>query len=165
MSESILHAGEIRCSECGGPVAGGRAGCQALWDEMMARSVTDLRYRGAYRLAFDTYCMQHVDTYGVSAKSYAAHLMGLCCGIEHRGDPAVYDLIHRSLNGRPALARPASPVARGSITLIEVAAAPDPDHHARRVRAWAQDVWDAYAPHHELARALLAAALGGRVRG
>jgi hypothetical protein len=165
MPESILPEAEHRCTECGGPVAGGRAGCQALWDEMMARSVTDLRYRGAYRLAFDTYCMQHVDTYGVSAKSYAAHLMGLCCGIEHGGDAAVYDVIHRSLNGSPALERPASPVARGSITLIAVAAAPDPGQHAQRVQQWAQDVWDAYAPQHGLARSLLAAALGGRLRG
>lgn len=156
---------EPRCPECGGPVAGGRAGCQALWDELMARAMTDLRYQAVYRLAFDTYCMQHVDTYGVSAKSYAAHLMGLCCGVEHDGRAAVYDVIHRSLNGRAGLERPASPRARGSITLMTVAAAPDPEEHARRVHAWAENVWSAYAPQHDLARALLSAALGGRLQG
>lgn len=165
MSEPVSHAIDPRCPECGGPVSGGRAGCQALWDEMMARSLSDLRLRAVYRLAFDTYCMQHVDTYGISAKSYAAHLMGLCCGIEHGGNAAVYEVIHRSLNGQPALGRPVAPATRGTITLVEVAAAVDPGEHARRVRQWAHDVWNAYAPQHELARSLLAAALGGRLHG
>src|SRR5262245_2354939 len=130
----------------------------------MARAASDLRYRGVYRLAFDTYCMQHVDTYGVSAKSYAAHLMGLCCGVEHEGKAAVYDVIHRSLNGRPSLERPASLGERGTITLTTVAAAAEPDEYARWVRWWAADVWNAYAAQHELARELLATALGGRLR-
>ena len=154
---------EERCPECGGAVVGGRASCQALWDELMARSTSDLRYRAVYRLAFDTYCMQHADTYGVSAKSYAAHLMGLCCGVEHDGRAAVYEVIHRSLNGRPVLERPAAPAARGTITIVTVASAPDPDEHARRVRAWALDVWTAYVAQHQFARTLLDAALGGRI--
>jgi len=154
---------EERCPECGGAIAGGRAGCQALWDATMARATSDLRYRAVYRLAFDTYCMQHVDTYGVSAKSYAAHLMGLCCGVEHQGRPAVYDVIHRSLNGRSTLERPVAPAQRGTITLVAIASAVDPDEHARQVRAWALDVWAAYAAQHPLARTLLDAALGGRI--
>jgi hypothetical protein len=89
--------------------------------------------------------------------------MGLCCGVEHDGRAAVYDVIHRSLNGRPVLERPAAPAARGTITLMTIASVPDPDEHARRVRAWALDVWSAYVAQHPLARTLLDAALGGRI--
>jgi len=163
VTDPIISIPVERCPECGGAIPGGRAGCQALWDTVMARAASDLRYRAVYRLAFDTYCMQHVDTYGVSAKSYAAHLMGLCCGVEHDGRAAVYDVIHRSLNGRPALERPVAPAQRGTITLIRIAAAADPDEHARQVRAWALDVWAAYVAQHRLARTLLDSALGGRI--
>jgi hypothetical protein len=52
-----------------------------------ARAYTDPAYATLRDLAFDAYYMQHVERYGRSAKSYAAHLARLCCGLEHHGDP------------------------------------------------------------------------------
>ena len=74
---------EQRCDGAA-PFEGGRTGCHAIWNEMMAQGMSDARYARSYRLAFDTYCMQHPETYGVSVKSYIAHLTGLCCGVEYR---------------------------------------------------------------------------------
>jgi Family of unknown function (DUF5946) len=71
------------CPECGVLVDGRRASCQVLFDELSAQAYADLQYAASQQLAFDTYCMRHVDPYCRSAKSYAAHLTRLCCGLEY----------------------------------------------------------------------------------
>jgi hypothetical protein len=155
------------CPACGAPVAGGQAGCQALLDELNAQAYADARYGAVRDLAFDAYCMQHLERYCRSAKSYAAHLTRLCCGIEHAGDPAVYAAIQRWLNGAVALEKPEPPAHLGRLTIADVRGvarspqgARDAAEHARLVRAWAADVWAAYAAQHALARAWLRAARG-----
>ena len=148
-----------RCPECGAAVAGGRAGCQAIWDEIAARGYSDRAYAGLHDLAFDAYCMQHPGTYCVSAKSYAAHLTRLCCGVEHGGDRQVYAAINRWLNGRVQLEKPAVLSERGSLTVASLQAARDADEHRQRVQAWAKDVWQAYATQQDLARSWIRAAM------
>lgn len=139
------------CPECGA-AAGGRAGCQALWDEIAARAYTDLAYTATHDLAFDAYCMQHPGTYCVSAKSYAAHLTRLCCGVEHGGDRQAYAAINRWLNGRVPLEKSDVLRERGSLTVASLQSARDADEHRQRVQAWAADVWAAYSSQHDLAR-------------
>jgi len=154
------------CPQCGAQVAGGRAGCQRLFDELQAKAYADLAYGAMHDLVVDAFCMQHVEEGGRSAKSYAAHLLRLCCAMEHGADPAVYAAIPRWLDGMPTLQRPEPPKARGSITLAEVSKAVSGEDHRRLVRAWARDVWMAYAQQHELARGWMRAALakGAKVR-
>src|SRR3990172_2857940 len=110
---------EDRCPDCGAAVTGGREGCQALWIEFAARSYIDLRYAPMRDLAFDAYCMQHLGTYCRSAKSYAAHLTRLCCGLEHGGAQTVYYAIQRWLNGSPAIDKPEPPVQQGTLTVAD----------------------------------------------
>jgi Family of unknown function (DUF5946) len=74
---------KVGCPECGALIDGGRADCQVLFDELSAQAYADLQYAASQTLAFDTYCMQHVDPYCRSAKSCAAHLTRLCCGLEY----------------------------------------------------------------------------------
>ena len=150
-----------RCPECGAPVAGGREGCQALFDELAAQAFTDLRYGAVYQLAFDAYCMQHPKRYCRSAKSYAAHLMRLCCGIEHGGDPDVYAAIRRWLDGRVDLERPATLSERGQMTVASVRTAQSAEEHKQLVREWAHSVWEAHAAQHDLAQRWIEAALEG----
>ncbi len=149
------------CPECGAPVAGGREGCQAVFDGLAAQAFSDLRYGAVYQLAFDAYCMQHPARYCRSAKSYAAHLTRLCCGIEHDGAPEVYAAIQRWLDGRVDLERPATLSRRGQMTVVDVRAAQNPEEHKQLVRAWAGSVWEAYTAQHDLARRWIAVALGG----
>jgi hypothetical protein len=136
------------CPGCGLIVAGGRQGCQGLYDETAARALADPAYTPAQNLAFDAYCMQHLDTYCRSAKSYAAHLTRLCCGIEYAGDPAVYVAIQRWLNGKSNLVKPTNLPKPGNWTIQDVTGALDADSFLLKVRAWAHDVWQAYAPQH-----------------
>jgi hypothetical protein len=150
---------EEQCPDCGAMVRGGRAGCQALFDELGVLSYSDYRYGAAHALAVDAYSMQHPERYGRSAKSYAAHLTRLCCGVEHGGAAEMYGAIQRWLNGSVPLEKPAVLSRRGALTIADLdfnVAAPE---YTERVRAWAASVWAAYEPQHELARNWLRAAL------
>ena len=140
------------CPECGAPVAGGRAGCQALYDALAAPGAGELGLSARRDLAFDAYCMQHPDTYCRSAKSYAAHLTRLCCGLEYGGDPQVYRAIQRWLNGAVPLQKPAVLTERGQLTVADLQAAANSQEMARLAQAWAEAVWHAYSSQQDLAR-------------
>jgi hypothetical protein len=148
-----------QCPECGAAIPGGRTGCQALYDEINARAYGDLNYAAVQTLAFDTYCMQHLEPYCRSAKSYAAHLMRLCCGLEWDGDSKVYTAIQRWLNGTVALDKPAAPDQRGRMTIVDLQEAHTVEEYRRLVREWAQTVWESYAAQHDLAQRWIRAAL------
>jgi hypothetical protein len=152
------------CSECGAEIVGGRDACQRLFQHYSGLARTDIGYGGVHWLLVDAYCMQHVESHGKSAKSYAAHLIGLCWGVERGGGPAGYAAIPRWLDGNAQLERPASLSHRGAMTLVDVARAADPSAHRSLVAEWARDVWQAYAPQHELAREWLSLALSTRPR-
>ena len=140
------------CPDCGAAVLGGRAGCQALFDELATPAPGARGLGGQRDLAFDAYCMQHPDTYCRSAKSYAAHLTRLCCGLEHGGDRRVYRAIQRWLNGQVKLNKPQVLTERGRLTIAGLRAASDSEEMQRFAQTWAEAVWQAYAAQHELAR-------------
>ena len=153
---------EERCPACGAPDVGGREGCQALYEAFGFQTYSDRRLAAVHLLSFDAYCMQHVETYCVSAKSYAAHLTRLCCGIEHGGNPVIYATINRWLNGKVELEKPPLLSQRGEMTLVDVRAAPGVEAQVKKVQEWANNVWVAYAPQQELARQWIKAALARR---
>jgi hypothetical protein len=128
-------------------------------DGLNARAFSDLQYASMRDLAFDTYCMQHVAKYCVSAKSYAAHLSRLCCGVEYDRSPAVYGALQKWLNGKTAVVKPEVLPFLGTLTIVDVVAAQDADEPRARILAWAEDVWDAYASQQALARDWVKAAL------
>ena len=146
------------CPACGAPGGGGLAGCQAVFDALTLRGYGDLDYAAPRDLALDSYCMQHLERYCASAKSYAAHLARLCCGLEHGGDPAIYRAIQGWLSGPRQLAKPAAPSTLGALTVADCAAATDGAAYRAAVQAWAENVWAAYAAQHDLARSWVAAA-------
>jgi hypothetical protein len=150
-----------KCDLCGAAL-GGTEGCVARSHDLLLQAQQDARYARVYRLGFDAFCMQHPERYGASAKSYAAHLLGLCHGIEHADRPHTYWAIPAWLNRPRDIPKPPLLNDRGSITIADVVAGLSPDDHASRVRAWAEAVWQAYAPQHALARGWLRQALGGK---
>ena len=141
------------CKECGARIAGGQEACQSMFQLFGTEAVAEPQLGAIHRLVVDTYCMQHVDPYAVSAKSYAAHLVGLCCGIEHKASPALYDIIHRWLNGSPGLTKPNVLTCRGHITLPEVLAIETIEAKVMGIHDWAASVWDAYSSQHDIAHA------------
>lgn len=151
-----------QCPDCLAPVKGSEA-CQALWDEISLRAYSDLYYGRTYDLGFDAYCMQH-PRYTRSAKSYAAHLTRLCCGLEFNANPAVYAAIRTWLDGQVELQKPAAPESVGTITVAVVSAAQDAENHHKQVKAWAENVWAAYADQHDLVRSWIQQALATKKR-
>ena len=141
-----------RCPECGGQVEGGRGGCQALFDEITFAMVTEPRIAAIHRLAVDTYAMQHIESYCESAKSYAAHLIGLSWGIHYIDGPAPVAPVLGDLSRNLKLTRPPVLKERGSITLPEIMMhyheSSDVDELVSRIREWSKDVWNAYSSQH-----------------
>jgi hypothetical protein len=130
-------------------------------DEIQAKAYQNPAYGATFDLGFDAYCMQHPEKYGVSAKSYAAHLTRLCCGVERGGEQAIYKAINRWLSTNPKIDKPELLVERGRMTVADVAGANDPVEHKRLVREWAADVWEAYTSQHDLAHRWIDIALNG----
>ena len=152
------------CPECGAAVPGGRAGCQQLFDEVLAREFGDYRYAREHRLMVDAYSLQHPDEYMRSAKSHAAHLTGAYVAMESTSVAETNRAILEWLNGSRSLQRPQQPPPRqrGTLTILHVHVARNPDDHVRRVREWAQAAWSAWQAYHAVAKKWTDEALGHR---
>ena len=71
----------------------------------------------------------------------------------------MYEAIQRWLNGAAKVEKPQVPGQLGSMTVVDVRGARAAEEHARLVRAWAENVWEAYRSQHDIARAWIKAAL------
>ncbi|MCW5718572.1 MAG: hypothetical protein KIS68_12155 [Bauldia sp.] len=148
------------CAGCGLLVKDGTEGCQRLFETMVGRDFSDVRYGRIHGLVVDCYCLQHPDRYCISGKSFAAHLCGLCERIENGAGYAEHDeRLRRWLDGPRKPEKPADlPSVRGAVTIADILAAADPDAHLVNAERWAHSIWEAYAPFHALARRWLAEA-------
>jgi hypothetical protein len=109
------------------------------------------------QIAVDTYAVQHPGTKARrSTQSVAVHLLSLCAVLERDFPPdRSIDLLRHAV-GFPQLwhwLHPHTPI--GQLTVADVLAQARPGGGALVVRAWAEDVWDAYAPHHSTVRGWL----------
>jgi hypothetical protein len=147
-------AGQVPCPSCGARL-GGRAGCQSAFDQLSADAWASPIRGAVQNLVVDTYAMQHVEEYGRSPKSYAAHLTALCCGVEHARDQKLYWAISRWLDGPAAVEKPPLITRRGGLTIADVYAAAREAEYADLVRRWAREVWAAYADQQKLGRTWL----------
>jgi hypothetical protein len=145
---------DTMCPECGAVVDGGRAACQKLFDEVLAREFGDYRYAREHRLTVDVYSLQHPAEYMRSAKSYAAHLTGMYAALEDATAATTNRAVQQWLNGPSCLTRPDHPPPRqrGALTVVHVYEAHDAIEHLRRVREWADATWDAWRGYHNVAK-------------
>ncbi len=148
------------CSSCGLAVAGGIEGCQRLFESIGLREYEDMRFARYHRVVVDVYAMQHPDRYGRSAKSFAAHLTGLCAWVEDEaGAPSVNSAVQRWLSGPAPIKKPSLPPTYGAVTIRELVDSDDPVAYGDVLRRWARATWGAYEPLHVTARAWIATAL------
>jgi hypothetical protein len=159
----VKEASSDHCPACGAAVADGEAGCQRLFDVLLARDFSDPLFFSTHRMAVDTYSLQHPERYCASAKSLAAHLISLHCMLEEGGNQSVGDeSIHRWLNGARPLQKPELPTFRGGITVAEVVVSETPAEYKAAVHRWAASTWAAYSSLHTLARTWLQEAEASR---
>jgi hypothetical protein len=109
------------CTSCGLAVAGGTEGCQRIFESIGLREYEDMRFARYHRIVVDLYAMQHPDRYGRSAKSFAAHLTGLCAWLENEErTPSVNAAVQRWLSGPSPIVRPMLPSSYGALTIREL---------------------------------------------
>lgn len=144
------------CPSCGAPL-GGRAGCQAALEDLVGRAWANPSRAAVHNLVVDAYALQHTEEYGRSAKSFVAHLLQLCCGVESPQDQRLYRGIGRWLDGPARLTRPADVPSRGRVTVANVLSGSGEDDYPELVRQWAREVWTAYSGQHEVVRQRLSA--------
>lgn len=122
------------------PYIGASAACWARYGELLAERVG--------HLAVDTYAAQHpgVDERR-AAQSVGVHLVSLCAALE-RGVPAARapELIRLALRSRPKWPWLPLPQPVGTVTVDDVAGG------RASVREWAEDVWAAWSPYHDVLR-------------
>lgn len=168
MPETPNPASPRPCPECGAEGMGDIKGCNTVFQEVVGREFSQPELFQVHRLTVDTYSLQHPDQYMKSAKSAAAHLIGMCWAMEGTDDPSVALAMSRFLDGAAKVERPEPTppsLGRGAITILHVHSAPDSAEHISRVKEWARTAWDAWEAHHEQARAWVREAQAGRGRG
>jgi hypothetical protein len=130
-------------------------GCFAAYAELIGLESSDPNLGQSHMLAADAYPAQHPGIPGrQSSQSVWVHLVGLCLMLEHGLDGLA------SARAKARLAAPDAvfewlepPPGRGSITVLDVLETePGPVHQAA-VRRWAENVWQAWEPHHATVRA------------
>jgi Family of unknown function (DUF5946) len=160
------------CTGCGAlvPAAGiapdhayidASPGCWSIFTDLRGREASDPRYLAHGRSITDAYMVQHPGVPGrQSSQSVWVHLVALHAVIELGLTPSgAIDLMRHVLAGRPSFSWLDPPGSPGPTTVVDVAAARDPDEYCAVVRQWASDAWRAWAPHHEAIRRLASTGL------
>jgi uncharacterized protein DUF5946 len=132
------------------PYIGASAECWALYGELLAREFHHPAYFRVHQLTVDTYAVQHPGSPERRAtQSVGLHLMTLCLIVEDGVDPSEGPALHKRLVRRPAFRWLEPPRPNGQLTAADALRSPNPEEHAQAVTAWGQDVWEAWAPHHQ----------------
>ena len=135
------------------PYYGCSPACWARYGEVLAREFQDPAYFGLHQLTVDAYAVQHPGIPERRAiQSVALHLITLGMIVENRFDPGQGPRLHRRIVERPSFDWLDPPPMEGRMTVLDVVSAQRPREHQRLVRAWAEDVWQAWAPHHQVVR-------------
>lgn len=142
------------------PYIGASPACWERYNALLAREYGDAALMRWHRLTVDAYTAQHP---GVperrSAQSVHIHLVGLHLTLERGLDFAAVPPILRSLADGRVHAWLEPPPLSTAIGLPEALAAIGMQGYGDTVRAWAEAVWRAWAPHHSIIRAEAEAAL------
>jgi len=123
--------------------------CWSVFEEVLAAEFQDAVLFGrAHQTTVDAYAAQHPGARHRD-KSIAVHLVGLHLVLE-RGlaPPDVPRRLQRLSGAVEAWPHFAPPEDLGPLTVIDVATAGSRQDHVSRVRAWAEQVWSAWRPHH-----------------
>jgi hypothetical protein len=154
-----------RCVGCGGlvPQMDGPThrymesspGCWHVYGKVLSREYSDPAFGALHRLTVDSYAVQHPGRPGPQAiQSVCVHLISLYLVLE-RGLAVGYAtrVIGEAARTKERLFWLTPPKSLGDITVSDVADVADPVGHEKRVRAWAEAAWSAWAEHHATVRA------------
>lgn len=129
-------------------------GCWAAYGRVLAREYEDRRFFAVHRLTVDAYAVQHP---GVpsrqSIQSVGVHLVRLCLFLEHGLTPErANDAMLAAAKHKAQYHWLEPPASLGPLTVADLEPAADAEAHVALVRAWAAQMWDVWAPHHDTVR-------------
>lgn len=136
--------------------------CTEMWHEVILKETEFYGRAKGHKLRVDTYCMQHPDPYMISAKSFAAHFLGLCITIGHNDDPYLLKSIQDWKFGTGLIEKPKLLDFVGELTISHIVHAQNRDSYERLLQEWAESTWQAYASYHELADEWLSMAVAAQ---
>ena len=151
------------CYGCGAQVSaapgpthryiGAAPGCWAIFGEVLARDYGELAMPPEHRFVVDSFAVQHPGHESLQAiRSVAVHLIALHLLLERGLSPHQVTAALGSHTNRPEFRWLDPPQQRGSVTVLDVHAAHDPQDRARVCRQWAESVWAAWSQHHQQVR-------------
>lgn len=130
------------------------AECWEVYEQVLAAEFQNAVLFGrVHQLTVDTYAVQHAGGRHPD-KSVGIHLTGLFLVLERGLPPTAVPPLLQRLAGRPSWPYLAPPAEVARFTVADVARAVSPDEHVARARAWAEEVWRTWTPHHAVAREL-----------
>jgi hypothetical protein len=130
------------------------AECWAVFEQVLAVEYQNAVLFGqVHQMTVDTYAVQHAGGRHPD-KSVCVHFVGLYLVLEKGIEPTDAPRHMQRLTSRTAWPHLEPPAARASLTVRDVAQADSPATHAQRVREWAAQVWQLWAPHNAVARDL-----------
>jgi Family of unknown function (DUF5946) len=134
---------------------GASAACWNLYGQLLADEYGRFKLPPEHKLTVDAYAVQHPgDDQRRARQSVAAHLIRICLMLERGRDAGFATrLMSRATNGAFQFPWFAMPTPLGTLTVAEMLGSETLDEHKRRTRAWAGDLWLAYAEHQPLVRA------------
>jgi hypothetical protein len=131
------------------------AECWSLFEEILAAEFQNPALFGrVHQLTVDSYAVQHAGGKHPD-KSVCIHLAGLCLVLECGVAPVEVPPLLQRIANRASWPHLDPPEARASLTVYDVALADSLQTHVQRVREWAGQVWQAWSPHHGVARELI----------
>ncbi|MHA7871657.1 MAG: DUF5946 family protein [Hyphococcus sp.] len=160
--------GYKRCPDCGADFAladgvthaylGGSPACWAAFNDVLAREFQDATYFAAHQFTVDAYTVQHPGDQSDrrAAQSVNIHLAALCALIEQEWEIAsIPHLLKTLANNYKDKFEPLPPPAPDTyaLTVKDALMAENAQQHCNIIRDWAEDVWRAWAVHHDIARA------------
>lgn len=159
--EEALKAGAPPdvCQCCGARVAEGLKGCFELFAELGLRRYNDPAGDPPFFYGVDAHALQHPEVHG--KKNNAADLLRLHWIFAHdaHAHAGTVPRWWQHYLAHYDVPRLEPPVARGDVTVVDVAAAATPDEYTVLLRAWAEAVYQAWSLHHDWARRELARVL------
>jgi hypothetical protein len=137
------------------PYIGASSACWATFGELLAREFGDIAYGRVHRHSVDAYAAQHPGVDGRRERqSVALHLIAIAHWLEAGITTPELNQITQGLASAsrkwPWLEPPDPKGYR--MTVVDVLKATNGEEHVALVRTWAEAIWQAWAPHHDLVR-------------
>ncbi len=127
--------------------------CWVRYGDLLAAQYSNPERMAFHQLVVDSYAVQHPDGDDPRAiQSVGIHLMTLCLFLERGTDPSLGTRLHRRMVDRPVFHQLRPPPSRGRLTMLDVPLNDDPEVARRAAYAWAEEVWTAWAAHHQTVR-------------